>query len=427
MIKFDNHIRRISGSITVNGDKSITHRSVILGAISEGRSRVCNYLRSEDCESTINAFRKMGVKFNTEGSELHINGVGLTCLKEPEEVIDLGNSGTSLRLLTGLLAAQPFFSVLTGDSSLLRRPMKRVIEPVLKMGGEIWAKSGNSCAPIAIKGRQLSGIEYTLPVASAQVKSAIILASLNASSETSIVEPIPSRDHTERMLVFFGGSCEKKGNVIKVANSHDLKGREVNVPGDISSAAYFIVAALICPGSMLEIKGVGLNPGRTGIIDILRNMGARIEIENERVDSGEPVGDIIVFSSDLRGTVIDKELVPRAIDELPIISVAASLAEGETVIKDALELRVKESDRILTMGTELAKLGVDISMLEDGMIIKGRESLLGAQCKSYGDHRVVMSLAIAALRSKGDMEIDNIKSVNTSFPDFFSILNTIGS
>ncbi len=420
--------RNIQGTINIPGDKSITHRSVILSSIAEGKSIIKGFLKSEDCLKTLNAFNLMGVDINKIGSgNFVINGVGLYGLEKPVKAIDCGNSGTCMRLLTGLLSAQNFYSVLTGDNSLTNRPMDRIITPLTKMGAKIWAEN-NRYAPLGIRGQALHGIYYDSPIASAQVKSSLLLAGLYAEGEMVINEPLLSRDHSERMLEYFGIKLERNNNQVRLPDDRikKLMAREIEIPGDISSAAFFITAALIVPGSEVLIKNVGINPTRSGIIDVLEKMEADIEILNKRTVNCEPVADLKVKSSRLRGILISGEIIPRLIDEIPIIAVLASQAEGETVIRDAGELRVKETDRIKTVVEGLKKLNVKIEELEDGMIINGPTKIKGnVKIESYWDHRVAMSMAIAGLLADNNIVIDDSECINTSFPEFMDILQEI--
>lgn len=419
--------RPLRGEITVPGDKSISHRAVILGSIAEGISVVAGLLESGDILSTVDAFRLMGITIDKTGSKYRIEGKGMHGLTAPVSEIDAGNSGTTARLLTGLLSGQDFNSVITGDKYLRKRPMKRVTEPLRLMGADITGEADGENLPLRINGRKLSGIEYTTPVASAQIKSALILAGMYADGKTKITEPQKTRDHTERMLSHFGVKIRVSGNSLEVERPEKLKSAELEIPSDISSAAFFIVAALITRGSELMIRNVGLNPQRTGIIEILRTMNADIKILNMREQCGEPVGDILAVHSRLKGTHIGGSLIPGAIDELPVIAVAACFAEGQTVISDAQELRVKETDRISAMTTELSGMGADIQELRDGMLIRGSETLSGARCRSWGDHRIAMSLAIAAGRAGGETVIEGAECVSISFPGFFTILDRLRS
>jgi len=417
--------RSICGEISVPGDKSISHRSIMLGSIAQGETRVRGFLRGEDNLATLNAFRAMGVGIDDDGETLSIKGKGLHGLVEPSDVLDCGNSGTSMRLMTGLLAGQRFFSVLTGDKYLRNRPMKRVIEPLGRMGAAINGRAGGDKAPLAIMGKELSGIRHDSTVASAQVKSAIMLAGLYASGETVVVEPHLSRDHSERMFRYFGADIESGGQMVKVRGGRELEGRDIVVPGDISSAAFFMVAALIVPGSELLIRGVGVNPTRTGVIDILTGMGGSLELLDRRELSGEPVADILVRASRLKGIEIGGELVPRAIDEFPVICVAAAHASGRTVIRDARELRVKETDRIAAMAASLRSAGVEVSETEDGMEISGLERLRGCVTDSCGDHRIAMSMLVAGLAASGGITVRDVDCIATSFPNFIPLLEGV--
>lgn len=415
----------VRGAIAVPGDKSISHRSIMFGSLARGTTIVRGFLRGEDTISTLKAFRAMGVNACDDGEVIRIQGAGLHGLKEPVDVLDCGNSGTSMRLLTGMLAGQNFFSVLSGDQYLRNRPMGRVIEPLAGMGATIFGRAGGTRAPLAIQGRTLKGISFSSPVASAQVKSALLLAGLYADGETRVTEPSLSRDHSERMLRYFGADIEPLSNGARIRGGRILEGREVHVPGDISSAAFFIVAALLVPDSELLITGVGMNPTRTGIIDILLRMGASIEQLNFSETSGEPVADLLVRSSSLHGIEIGGELVPRAIDEFPVICVAASCAEGKTVLRDARELRVKETDRIAAMAANLSKAGVSVVETEDGMEITGGGRLLGCTADSFGDHRIAMSMIMAGLVAKGETTVTDVGCISTSFPSFIELLERV--
>jgi len=417
---------RLTGEMIIPGDKSISHRSIMLGALARGDSIVHGFLEGEDCLSTFQAFRAMGIEAErVPDGQIKIHGRGLDGLSEPDDVLDCGNSGTTMRLMTGLLAGQKFFSVLTGDRYLRRRPMKRVVQPLGHMGTRIWGRGGGDLAPLAIQGCQLQPIEYRSPIASAQVKSAILLAGLYAEGKTTVYEPHTSRDHSERMLSYFGAEVQPEKEGVSIIGRPRLEGREVFVPGDISSAAFFLVAALITPGSELLIRNVGINPTRAGILDILRMMGGQIELIDAREQSGEPVADLLVRHSVLKGVEIGGELVPRAIDEFPVVSVAACFAEGQTVIRDARELRVKETDRIAAMTTELNKLGGQVEALDDGMVIDGAGGLKTGETHSHGDHRIAMSLAIAALGAAGPVRIEDTECTATSFPNFWELLDRV--
>jgi len=433
----------LKGEIIPPPDKSISHRAVILSSLAKGKSIVRNFLRAEDTMSTVNAFRKLGVKieevgsqesgvrsknseFRTPNSELVIHGKGQHGLKEPLDVIDCGNSGTTARLMSGILAGNPFFSVLTGDDSLRQRPMARVINPLKEMGAEISGRGGDKHLPMAIKGRKLKAIKYAMPAASAQVKSALLLAGLYADAETEISEPIKSRDHTERMLSSCGVNIDIEGLKIKIKGGQELKAKNMDVPGDFSSAAFFIVAALLIPDSDITIKGVGINPTRTGLLDVLKTMGAEIELTNIRDVSGEPVADIYCKTAGcLRAVKIGREIMPSLIDEFPILCVLGTQADGVTEIRGAEELRFKESDRIKAMAEGLRKIGVEVKEFKDGLSIKGNANLKGASINSYGDHRIAMAFSIAALIARGKTVINGISSVNISFPGFFETLKKL--
>ncbi|BCR05423.1 3-phosphoshikimate 1-carboxyvinyltransferase [Desulfuromonas versatilis] len=405
------------------GDKSISHRSIMLGSLAEGTTLVHGFLHGEDNHATLNAFRAMGIEIEEHADGvLKIHGKGLHGLAEPGDILDCGNSGTTIRLMTGLLAGQGFFSVLTGDKYLRKRPMKRVLSPLSTMGARIWGRGGGDLAPLAIQGGSLQPAVYDSPIASAQVKSALLLAGLYAQGETTVREPHLSRDHSERMLRFFGADVRPFEGGVTVVGHPRLTGREVFVPGDISSAAFFLVAALVTPGSELLVRNVGVNPTRSGIIDILQQMGGSLELLNSRELSGEPVADILVRSSDLKGVEIGGSVVPRAIDEFPVVSVAASFAEGTTTIRDARELRVKETDRIAAMTSELTKLGARVAAREDGMVIDGGQGLSGGTVNSHGDHRIAMSLAVAAQCAKAAVTIEDTACTATSFPNFWDLL-----
>jgi 3-phosphoshikimate 1-carboxyvinyltransferase len=416
----------LKGEITLPGDKSISHRSVIFAAIAEEDTVINGFLAGEDTLNTARAMQSMGIVVEGLGSSrLVVHGKGLDGLTEPAGVLDLGNSGTGMRLIAGLLAGQDFFSVLTGDQYLRKRPMARIVDPLRQMGALIDGRSGGTLAPLAIRGagRKTRAIDFTSPVASAQVKSALLLAGLYADGETSVSEPSKSRDHTERMFRFFGIEVKEQGTRVTLKGRQVLRPKgPIEIPSDISSAAFFMVAACIVPGSDLMIKNVGVNPTRTGIIDVLRTMGADIALRNPRVQAGEPVADIRVRYRKLHAVQIAGSLIPRAIDEIPALSVAASYAEGTTIIKDAAELRIKESDRIATMASELKKLGVAVKELPDGMEITGRDALDGGVCESHGDHRIAMSLAVAGLAATGATVVHDTAWIDTSFPGFERLL-----
>lgn len=418
----------VSGSITVDPDKSITHRAFMLAALGDGTSFVEHPLRAEDCLNTLNALHAMGVAYTDEHNGITVHGVGVHGLKTPAHNLDLGNSGTGVRLLAGIIAGQPnVHAVLTGDASLTRRPMQRIIAPLRSMGANITARD-DQFLPLEIHGTHLKGINYTLPVASAQIKSCLLLAGLCADEKTIIHEPVSSRDHTENMFVHLGISLEKHNGVLTLTPPAAIPVNHYIVPGDISSAAFFIVLGLLhaAPEGLL-IHNVGINPTRTGIITVLKRMGAHISVENQHVESGEPVGDIVVHQSSLHGTTISGNEIPLLIDEIPILACAAAYASGATIVKDARELRNKESDRIKTTVKEFSKLGAAIHETDDGFIVKGGACMTGAQVQSYGDHRIAMSLIIAGACMDGTTTVDDIACINTSFPNFFTILNTLGA
>jgi 3-phosphoshikimate 1-carboxyvinyltransferase len=409
-------------------DKSISHRSVIFSSLAKGTSTVRNFLRANDTLSTVQAFRSLGIDIVDEGPTLTIHGKGLHGLREPSDVIDCGNSGTTIRLLSGVLSGNPFFSVLTGDRSLRTRPMGRVITPLSLMGALISARDNNRYPPLAIKGGNLIPVRYVMPVASAQVKSSLILAGLYTEGDTEIVEPVKSRDHSEKMLPAYGADLTVGGLSITVRGGRELGALDTQVPGDFSSAAFFIVAALLIPGAEITARNVGINPTRTGLIEVLKSMGADIAISNIHAVSGEPVADIYCSrKSPLKAVSITGEAVPSLIDEFPILCVAAALAEGTTTIKGAEELRVKESDRIKTIASELKKMGVAIEEYPDGLSIQGAESLRGAEVESHGDHRIAMSMAVAALAAEGKTVINGASAVDISFPGFFDIIGRLSS
>ncbi len=414
----------LRGEITPPADKSISHRSLILNSLAEGRAHVSNFLPSEDCLSTLSCLQALGVQIERAGSEVSISGVGRKGFAPPAETLDAGNSGTTMRLMAGLLAARRFTSTITGDESLRSRPMGRVIEPLSLMGASI--NGDENKAPLIIAGGNLRGIHYRLPVASAQVKSAILLAALLAEGNTVIEEPAASRDHTERMLRAMGAKIESKRLTITLTpTSAALNPLNLRVPGDISSTAFWMVAGAIHPDASIKISNVGINPTRNGIVEVLQSMGAGIIIENQRVEGDEPVADLLIESSFLKGIAIGGDIIPRVIDEIPVIAVAASVAEGTTTIRDASELRVKETDRISATATELTKLGAQIEELPDGMIIHGVTKLKGNRCDSCGDHRLAMALAIAGLIAEGETVIANAEAVNISYPGFWDDLEKL--
>ena len=416
----------LHGEVSLPGDKSLSHRAVIFASLAEGETIITGFLTGEDTRNTAKAMQALGISIVGVGTDrLVVQGKGLHGLSEPAHVLDLGNSGTGMRLIAGLLAGQDFFSILTGDHYLIKRPMGRIVEPLRKMGAVIDGRSGGKLAPLAIRGagRRTMPIEHTSPVASAQVKSAVLLAGLYADGETTVIEPSKSRDHTERMFRFYGVEVREQGTRVTLRGRQTLRPRgTLDIPSDISSAAFFMVAASIVPGSDLLIRNVGVNPTRTGIIDILAEMGADITLEAQREQAGEPVADIRVRYRKLHGVQIAGDMVPRAIDEIPVLAVAASYAEGRTMIRDAAELRVKESDRIATIAAELRKMGAVITENPDGMEITGRDSLDGATCESHGDHRIAMSVAIAGLAARGETRVRDTGWIDTSFPGFERLL-----
>jgi 3-phosphoshikimate 1-carboxyvinyltransferase len=426
MMKIQETRKPLVGEVTVPGDKSIGHRAVIFAGIAHGTSRIYNLSGGDDNRSTVGAFKNLGVRILETGGVLTVEGKGWEGLSAPKTTIDCGNSGTTMRLLCGVLAGRPFASTLAGDPSLSRRPMQRVIEPLGRMGARIESRGGKGCAPLEIRGGKLKGIRYAMPMASAQVKSAILLAGLQTEGATTVEEPQQSRDHTEIMARAFGAKLEVAGKqMISVAGGKKLSATDVRVPGDLSSAAFFMVAAATVPGSEVVLKNIGCNPTRSGVIDVLRRMGASVEFIGMRKEAGEPVADIRIAGGALKGVDIGPEMAVRTIDEYPALAVAAALAEGATTISGAKELRYKESDRIAVMTEQLRRLGVRVEEREDGMTIEGRGRLEGAAVKSYGDHRVAMALAVAGLSSRGGIEIDDTACADISFPGFFDLLERV--
>ncbi len=418
---------RLEGRVQVPGDKSISHRAVILNGIATGNARLLNFPKSHDCMSTVQCLRALGVEIAFDKDDgVDITGVGTNGLSEAGDVLDAGNSATCMRLLTGVLAGQPFLSVISGDESLRSRPMGRVVKPLQAMGAEICGSEGGTRAPLAIRGGGLRGIAYEMPVASAQVKSAILLAGLFAKGRTTVVEPAPTRDHTERLLRAMGGRIEVEGRSISV-EAGGLRSMDVAIPGDISSAAFWMVAAAAHPNARVKLPGVGVNPTRTGILDVLRAMGVTLKVEGERTVGGEPVADIEVESSSLRGTEISGDMIPRVIDEIPLIALAGAAARGRTVIRDASELRVKESDRLETTATALSRLGARVSQLPDGLVIEGGRRLRGSRCSSHGDHRIAMMLGVAGLISSGTTTIDRAEAADVSYSGFWRELRLVAT
>ena len=411
----------LKGTLTIPGDKSISHRSIMLGSLADGITEVHGFLNGADCISSMNCFREMGVTIDHTGDTVIIHGKGLHGLQAPKETLNVGNSGTTTRLMSGILAAQNFKSRVIGDASICRRPMKRIMTPLSLMGADIVSENGNDCAPLLITGKPLHGIHYDSPVASAQVKSCILLAGLYADGETSVTEPYVSRNHTELMFDAFGVDIKTSGTTAIVKPADKLYGQKIMIPGDISSAAYFIAAGLITPDSCITIKNVGINNTRDGILDVVKMMGGTITYD--RLDQpGEPAADITVQTSDLKGCVIEGSLIPKLIDEIPIIAIMACFAKGQTIITDAQELKVKESNRIDVMVKNLSAMGADISATDDGMIIHGGKPLHGAVIDSHLDHRIAMSFAIAGLNADGDTEILGSDCVNISYPTFYQDL-----
>ncbi len=412
----------LKGEITVPGDKSISHRAVMFGALAQGTTEVTNFLQGADCLSTIDCFRRLGIEIENTPEKILVHGKGLHGLQKPDSILNVGNSGTTTRLISGILAGQTFETTLTGDESIQSRPMKRIMDPLLMMGADISSLYGNHCAPLRIAGAKLHGISYHSKVASAQVKSCILLAGLYAEGLTSVTEPTISRNHTELMLRGFGADITLEGKTAQIQPEPTLIGQKIEVPGDISSAAYFIAAGLIVPGSEILIKNVGINPTRDGILRVCLEMGADLTLLNEREHSGEPVADILVRHSNLKAVTIGGEIIPTLIDELPIIAVMACFASGTTIIKDAAELKVKESDRIAVMTEQLSRMGAHITATEDGMIIEGGYPLRGATIDTALDHRIAMSFAIAALAAEGETRLKNADCVKISYPDFYESL-----
>lgn len=416
----------LRGSFELIGDKSISHRAVMFSSISKGHNKISNFLMGEDCLSTIHCFRKMGVDIQINGKDVYVKGNGLYGLKRPEDTLYVGNSGTTIRLMMGILAGNKFDATLIGDDSIAKRPMKRVTEPLKLMGCNIEGNDDANYTPIKIYGGNLNAIDYHMPVASAQVKSALILASLYANDTSFIHEKIKSRNHTEIMLKSFGADINIENLKISVNPVNELFSQDIYVPGDISSAAFIIVSALITKGSEVIIKNVGLNDTRTGIIDVVKNMNGNIEIINERLVGGELVGELLVrYTPNLCATTIDKDIIPRLIDEIPVIAVLATQAEGTTIIKDAQELKVKESNRIKAMVDNLKILGADIEELEDGMIIKGKAKLNGGKINTFKDHRIAMAFSTLNLMSDEKIKLDNEDCINVSFPGYFDLIKSL--
>ncbi|MEW9111345.1 MAG: 3-phosphoshikimate 1-carboxyvinyltransferase [Cytobacillus gottheilii] len=424
-MKLVHDIPGLKGNVQVPGDKSISHRSIMFGAIATGETKVTNFLQGDDCLSTISCFRKLGVQIDLQEDQVVIKGSGLAGLKEPEDILHVGNSGTTIRLMMGILAGRDFHSVLIGDESIAKRPMTRVTKPLQQFGASIQGRKNAEFTPISLKGGPLQGTTYEMPIASAQVKSALLFAGLQAEGTTTIIEQARTRDHTEKMIKAFGGKVEVDGLKVSVQGGQELKGTTVHVPGDISSAAFFLAAGAIVPNSKITLKNVGLNPTRTGMIDVLSAMGANLQVAPYENGQAEPAGDLTIQTSALKGTVIDGELIPRLIDEIPIIALLASQAEGQTIIKDAEELKVKETNRIDTVVNELHKLGVKITATDDGMVIDGKSAISGGKVSSHGDHRIGMMLAIAAAISKEEIHLEEAEAISVSYPNFFEHLHSL--
>lgn len=415
----------LRGELTVPGDKSISHRAVMFGSLAQGDTRISHFLEGADCLSTISCFRKMGIDIEHKKEEILVRGKGLHGLCAPSDILDVGNSGTTTRLISGILSGQSFVSELTGDASIQSRPMKRIMTPLLSMGADIVSVKNNGCVPLRISGRPLHAIHYNSPVASAQVKSCVLLAGLYADAETSVTEPVLSRNHTELMLRYFGAQVHSEGTTASIQPEPKLEARDINVPGDISSAAYFIAAGLLTPHSEILLKNVGINPTRDGMLRVCRDMGGDITQLNVNHE-GEPTADLLVRSSSLHGVTVGGEIIPTLIDELPMIAVMAAFAQGTTIIKDAQELKVKESDRIQVMVDNLKRMGADIEATDDGMIIHGGRPLKGAQIDSFLDHRVAMSFAVAGTICDGPLSITGGDCVNISYPGFYEDLYSLG-
>ena len=418
-------VNSLKGEVSIPGDKSISHRAVMFGSLAEGTTEVTNFLQGADCLSTISCFRKLGIEIENTSQRILIHGKGLHGLTEPSDTLDTGNSGTTTRLISGILAGQRFTTILNGDASIQTRPMKRIMTPLSMMGADITSLKGNDCAPLRICGGQLHGVAYTSPVASAQVKSCILLAGLYADAPTSVTEPVLSRNHTELMLAGFGAHITSSGTTATIEPEPDLNGMKIEVPGDISSAAYFLAAGLMIPNSEIMIKNVGINPTRDGILRVAKEMGGNITILNEKTSGGEPTCDLLVRSSSLKGVTIGGEIIPTLIDEIPMIAVMACFAEGITTIKDAQELKVKESNRIDTVVTNLKAMGAHIEATDDGMIIEGGYPLHGAVIDSHLDHRIAMSFAVGALGADGETTIEGADCVKISYPEFYQTLEKL--
>lgn len=415
----------LRGELEIPGDKSISHRAIMFGSLAKGTTEVTHFLQGADCLSTISCFQKLGIEIENTTEKILIHGKGLHGLSAPREILDCGNSGTTTRLISGILSGQSFTSTLTGDASIQKRPMKRIMDPLSQMGANITSIHNNNCAPLRIQGSNLKGIHYSSPIASAQVKSAILLAGLYADSQTRVTEPYISRNHSEIMLSHFGANVKTEGTTAILVPEPVLEGQKISVPGDISSAAYFIAAGLLVPGSEILLKNVGINPTRDGILRVAKDMGGSIELLNPNTDNGEPTADLLIKFSALHGITIGGEIIPTLIDEIPIIAIMAAFAKGTTVIKDAAELKVKESNRIQVMVDNLKAMGADIESTDDGMIIHGGKDLHGAIIDSHKDHRIAMSFAVASLLTDGHITILDKDCVDISFPSFYQELNRL--
>ncbi len=423
---FLSKIRKLHGELTVPGDKSISHRAAMFASICNGVSVIKNFSSAIDCQTTLDCMNQLGADIHKSSLDITVQGKGLRSLSGTNEVLDCGNSGTTMRLLCGLLAGQAFSTVLTGDASLRRRPMDRILRPLNMNGANISGNKSDRFAPLCIKGEKMGDVHYELPVASSQVKSAVLLAGLYASGNVAVVEPVASRDHTERMLAYCGVDISRNGKVISLGKKRQLQAREFLIPGDISSAAFLIALGLLLPDSQLTLNDVGINPTRTGLFTVLEKMGANIVIENERVVANEPVGNIKVRTAILKAVEVGGSLIPKLIDELPLIAVIATQAKGRTVVKDALELRIKESDRIAAIVSALKKMGANIEESQDGFIVEGPTPLHGAVCESHDDHRIAMALSVAAWIAEGESTIRNADCVGISFPEFYTLVDNIG-
>ena len=418
-------IEKLQGEIAIPGDKSISHRAVMFGSLAKGTTHISNFLAGADCLATIDCFRKMGIEIEQDGTNVTVHGKGLHGLEKPEGLLDVGNSGTTTRLISGILAGQDFEVVLSGDASLNQRPMKRIMTPLRMMGAEIESVNGNDCAPLKITGKKLNAIHYDSPVASAQVKSCVLLAGLYADGKTSVTEPALSRNHTELMLRSFGVEVESHDRTAEITPPEEMTAVDIIVPGDISSAAYFIAAGLITPDSCIRLKNVGLNPTRDGLLRVCRQMGADIQMENVRDNGGEPAADLMIRTSRLKGTIVEGDLIPTLIDEIPVIALLAAFAKGEIVIRDAQELRVKESDRIALTVDHLVKMGAEARGTEDGMIIHGGNPLHGAEIHCAYDHRIAMTFSIAGINADGETIIRDSECVDVSYPTFYEQLKSL--